>query len=302
MEFGAVMTTAGACAAGHLPQGRAEEVVKPRPSVRSVAADQLCRVSSATQSDLEDPVVGLFSKRPSTIVPADVLRQLGAFGQVSLEAKVSSRPVSDPRFDWDSFFSKAFPAFQTDLERAINDIHNASSGDELARFGGYRLIAEYEPKTLDPQYLDMMDAGLQIMHERGLSSGHLTRYEADRWIATHGDLRTSFDRIVEVAPPSAGHTAEVALDPGQDLLVATMGPNALDNQFWIERADDGSYGAYSMRQWESDAVILTRCSENSIGRWDTAEGILRSLGEYLRTPPFWFHEQLEPYFVEKRNL
>ena len=145
-----------------------------------------------------------------------------------------------------------------------------------------------------------MDEALQRMYERGLSSGHMTRFEADRWIATHGDLRTSFDRIVEVAPP-LGDMASVDLTMGGALMVAKMGPGSLDNQFWIELNDCGVYGAYSMRKWESDAVALTRCTEDDIGQWDTADGILRNMGSYLRTRPYWAHEQLEPYFTERRE-
>jgi len=215
---------------------------------------------------------------------------------------VSGRPVTDPRFTWDNFFSKARAALRTSPTQAIGEIHAAAGDDASAWFGGYSLIAELEPTTLDTRYLEMLDASLQMMYDGRLSSGHLSRYEADRWIATHGDLRTSFDRVVEVAPPAPGHVAGVALAPGQSLMVATMGPGALDNQFWIERASTGTYEAFSMRKWESDDVTLTRCAEDTVGSWDTVEGLLRSLGSYLGARPFWAHDQLEPYFTQRQDF
>jgi hypothetical protein len=236
------------------------------------------------------------------VLPADVLNQLRAFGEASLEARVSGRPVTDPRFTWERFFAKAADALHAKPSQAVGEIHAAASGDEFAQFGGYSLIAEFDASMADARYLEMMDASLQMMHARKLSSGHLNRYEADRWIDTHGDLRTSFDRIVEVAPPPRDHVAGVALGPGEVLMVATMGPGALDNQFWIECTSTGTYRAFSMRQWESGDATLTRCEEDSIGNWDVVEGVLQSLGDYLGTRPFWAHDQLEPYFPQRRDI
>lgn len=246
--------------------------------------------------------MGWFSKRSSAMVPAEVLTQLRAFGEASFEAKVSSRPVADPRFSWETFFAKASAALRADPARAIGEIYAAAAADQFARFGGYSLIAELDPSTTDTRYLEMQDASLQMMFDRGLSSGHLNRYEADRWIATHGDLRMSFDRIVEVTPPPPGHVAAVTLAPGETLMVATMGPDALDNQFWIEHTSAGTYKAFSMRRWTSDDTTLTRCTEDSVGDCGNVEGVLQRLGGYLVTRPFWAHEQLDPYFTQRREI
>ncbi len=236
------------------------------------------------------------------MVPADILNQLKAFGEASFEAKVSSRPIADPRFSWANFFSKASEALRANSAQAIGEIHAAASDDHLGQFGGYSLIAEFDATTTDARYLEMMDASLQMMFDRQLSSGHLNRYEADRWIATHDDLRTSFDRIEDVPPPPPDHTAEVTLDRDESLMVAMMGPGALDNQFWIEHTITGTYAAFSMRVWESGDATLTRCAEDSIGSWESIEGVLQSLGGQLGTRPYWAHEQLDPYFTQRRGL
>jgi hypothetical protein len=243
-----------------------------------------------------------FSNRSSAgLVPSDILRQLSAFGQASFDAKVRGKPVTDPRYDWSNFFSLMLHPWQTNLTQAIAEIHAAAGGDPYAMYGGYRVIAEFEPATQDTLYLDMMDAGLKLMHDRKLSSGYLTGYEADRWVKTHSDLRTSFDRIVEVAPPEH-HTTSVSLVPGESLMVAKLGPDHLDNQFHIERIGESAFAAFSMRKWSSDDVTLTRCEEPTIPQSDTVEGMLRSLGQYLRLRPYWAHDQLEPFFPERRDI
>jgi hypothetical protein len=243
-----------------------------------------------------------FSQRRSAgLVPGDILKQLSAFGHASLDAKARGQSVTDSRFDWPNFFSRVLPAYQASPTQAIAEIRAAAGTDPYAMFGGYRVIAEFEPAAQDPLFLEMMDAGLRLMYDRKLSSGHLSRYEADRWIDTHGDLRRSFDRIVEVAPPEQ-HAVSVSLAPGQSLLVARMGPGELDNQFFIERTGESSFRAFSMRKWNSDAVTLTRCEEPTIPESETAGGLLRSLGRDLGLRPYWAHEQLDPFFSERRNI
>lgn len=51
-----------------------------------------------------------------------------------------------------------------------------------------------------------------------------------------------------------------------------------------------------------DAVALTRCEEPTIAQSDTAGGVLHGLGQYLRLRPYWAHEQLGPFFPERRDI
>lgn len=244
--------------------------------------------------------MAFFSKRPKTLVSAEILSQLNSFGNEAWESTISSRPITDPRYDWNTFFAKFVPAYQADFAEAIRELHAAAGADPLARYGGYRLLREFEPASKDPLYLDLMDAALQMMRERGLSSGYMSGYESERWISLHGDLRTSFDRIVEVSPPPKDAATDIELEPGQSLMVALMGPDPLHNQFWVERIDATTYGTFSMRRKDSDATIHSRIEEEWIRRSDSVAGILRNLGAHLRTPCYWVHPDLEPYFTERR--
>jgi hypothetical protein len=246
--------------------------------------------------------VSLFSRRrPAQLVPHEILGQLPTFGRVAFAAKVRGDVVRDPRYDWPKFFSRVLTPCRTDLTQTIAEIHDAADGDLYAMYGGYRLIAEFEPASEEPLYLDLMDAGLQLMYDQRLPSTYMTGHEAHRWIKTHGDLRTSFDRIIEVVPPE-GHAASLHLAVGESLIIARMGPDPLDNQFHIERSGPDAFSAFSLRKADSDAVTLTRSEEPSVARSGTVEGVLRSLGQYLRIRPYWAHEQLDPFFTERRDI
>ncbi|RLV47707.1 hypothetical protein D9V37_16290 [Nocardioides mangrovicus] len=242
----------------------------------------------------------LFSRRPRNLVPQEIVEQLNSFGNASWEAKLNSETLVDDRFNWPNFFARFLPAYQTDLARSIAELHAAAGADGLARYGGYRLVAEFDAACEDPNYLEMMDAALDLMYEHDLSSIHLTGYERDRWMTTRGDVKTTFDRIVEVElDPRLVSGLEI--EPGQRIMLALMGPKPLDNQFWIERREDSMYEGFSMRQWDSDAGVLTRCEEKEIGSSATVEEALASLGRYLRRAPYWAHSALDPFFPEKRE-
>jgi hypothetical protein len=241
-----------------------------------------------------------FSNRTKALVPDVIVTQLGELGAASLEARARGRALDDPRFSWDDFFSRFLPAYQSDFTRAIAELHAAAGADPLARFGGSQVVAEFEGGCQDPLHLDMVDGGLQLMHDRGLSSAHLTRHEADRWVQRHGDLRTSFDGLVDVAVPT-DLKADLDLQPGRSVMVARMGPDPVDNEFHIERRADGEFTVFSMREWERGDGKLTRCEEQQIPPTSTIEEALLAVGEMLRTPPYWAHDQLQPCFPERRT-
>lgn len=130
--------------------------------------------------------MGWFSRRPSTLVPGEVLDELGEFGRAAWQSKSTLQPLIDPRFEWNNFFSKMLPAYQSDFSGAIAEVHTAAGDDPFAKIGGYRLIAEFEPATEDPLYLDMMDACLRMMSDHGLGLLYATGYERDRWVQIGG--------------------------------------------------------------------------------------------------------------------
>src|ERR1019366_4520306 len=95
----------------------------------------------------------------------------------------------------------------------------------LVTFGAYRLLAEYDGQLDDPRFWALCDASLDYMRSLRFSSGHLTGHEAQRWNAVHGELRSSFDGIVDVEVPDPVNASGVnELDPGTSKLLALTAP------------------------------------------------------------------------------
>lgn len=249
--------------------------------------------------------MGLFQRRPKTVVPGAILALLPAYGAAVLTARGAGQPVTDPRFDWGSFVGPVHtPLMLGDRDRVIAEVYDAAvnaEDREMATVGAYRLLAEFNPELDDPRFLSLYDKALERMRAAGFSSGHLTRFEADRWIAVHGDLRSSFDGIVEVQVPDADQ-----LPPAKPLEVGTSRMLALTeslpkgNAFFGEHRPDGTYVVYSERPQSAENPTRARYDEDYLGTFESLESLLRALGEMFGTPPYWSNEDLEPYFPRRR--
>lgn len=248
----------------------------------------------------------LFGGRPRTAMPASVLTSLPAFGDAALDARAAGRPVNDPRFDWESFLGPATSAYRVaGTEKATSEIVEAVSsgpGRESAILGAYSLLAEIDPESRDPRYLSLIDEVLELLRTRRFSSGHLSRYEADRWVETHGELRSSFDGIYEVEVPDPGaQPAATSLEPGTSRVLATTGPPPEGNSFFAERSPDGSYLVFSERLKSDDEPVRMRYEEPQLGTFDSLEELLRALGAMFGTRPYWADPELDPYFPRRRS-
>jgi len=249
--------------------------------------------------------MGLFSKSKfRSAIPPNVLTGLGAYGQACLEARISGRGV-DPAFGWDFVGPVVTGMNSTDRDRIIQEIYDAAivaADRDHAIFGAVNLLSEAEPPARDSRYVELLDASLAYMHKRRFSSGHLTGYEAKRWIEVHGDLRSSFDHIVDVEVPEPGNTPTVeALQLGESKLLALTGPLPDGNAFYAERGQDGRYIAFSERPRNSDDPTRVRSDESYLGTFDDLEGVLRALGRMFGTAPYWADDTLQPYFPSRRE-
>jgi len=192
-------------------------------------------------------------------------------------------------------------------DAAIQELYAAVSTSSdadrsLVTFGAYRLLAEYDGQLDDPRFWELCDTSLDYMHSRGFSSGHLTGYEAQRWITVHGDLRSSFDGIVDAAVPEPADAPSADdIDPGTNKLLALTAPLPEGNAFYAERGVDGSYIIFSERQKSSDDPTRTRCDESYLGSFVTMPDLLRALGQMFGTRPYWADTNVDPYFPSRRG-
>jgi len=250
--------------------------------------------------------MGLFQRRSETVVPGEILALLSAYGTAVLSARLAGKPVTDPRFDWGAFLGPVHtPLMLGDRDRVIGELYDAAvnaEDRETAIVGAYRLLAEFNPELDDSRFLSLYDEALESMHAAGFSSGHLTRPEADRWIAVHGDLPSSFDGIIEIEVPDREHSPPAKrLEAGASRMLALTEPLPQGNAFFAERSSDEAYVVYSERQQSADNPTRARYEEDQLGTFDSLEDLLRAVGEMFGTPPYWFDQDLEPYFPRRRS-
>jgi hypothetical protein len=188
---------------------------------------------------------------------------------------------------------------------AIKELYTAaltaSDADRsVVTFGAYRLLAEYDGQLDDPRFWELCDASLDYMHSLRFSSGNLTGYEAQRWIAVHGELHSSFDGIVEVAVPDPDDAPPVdELGPGTNKLLALTAPLPEGNAFYAERGIDGTYVIFSERLKSSDDSTRMRYNESFLGSFTTMPDLLRALGQMFGTRPYWADADVDPYFPSR---
>jgi hypothetical protein len=131
--------------------------------------------------------MGIFSRRERPLVPESVMGALAEYGRAVL-AQRSGAPV-DERFGWDF------------VGPVVMAMHGPDR-DRLTNVGAYSLLYEGDAPAEDGRFAELREAFLEYMRQSRYSSGHLTRHEADRWIELHGDLRSSFDNIVDAVVPT----------------------------------------------------------------------------------------------------
>jgi hypothetical protein len=249
--------------------------------------------------------MGLFKRRPNTLVPAEVLRLLPAYGEAVLRARRAGRPLIDERFDWSNFVGPVHMILMSgDRDRAIEELSQAAAAApdrDLATLGAYRLIAEFNGQLDDSRFLRLYDASLEYLRASGLSSGQLTGHEAQRWVATHGELRSSFDGIVEVAVPDAAMAPPAKpLAVGEARMLALIGPLPEGNACFAEHRDDGRFAIFMEGPWSVDDPRRVRVDQPAMGVFASLPELLRALGARLGTPPYWVDEDLAPYFPQRR--
>src|ERR1700691_3630167 len=198
--------------------------------------------------------MAFFGERKGTAVPSSLLGRLAEYGQAVLAMRSGSPP--DPRYGSDYVVPVIMAVHGPDRDRAIQELYEAarsSSDQPLVTVGAYNLLYEADVPATDSRFLELRDATLEYMRQMRYSSGHLTGHEAARWVELHGDLRSSFDNIVDVPVPDPADVPAVKdLRPGENRLLALTSPLPDGNAFYAERQDNGTYVVFSERPRNSD--------------------------------------------------
>jgi hypothetical protein len=230
------------------------------------------------------------------------MAKLGEYGRASLRRR-GGAPM-DERFRWEYVGPVINGLGGPDREAIILELWEIGSGspDPFVTIGAYSLLDEGNSPEDDPRFISLRDTTLEYLQANGYSSGHLTGYEAQRWVVTHGDLRTSFDRIVDVGVPSADMADPLPeLGVGESKLLALTEPLPSGNAFYGERQAEDRYSIFSERIRSVEDPTRQRYDETYLGIFTSLRDLYLALGTMFGTRPYWADETLEPYFPERRE-
>jgi|GEM_PF-6140472 len=250
--------------------------------------------------------MSLFRREPRRVVPAEILCLLPDLGRALLVARTGGSPITDdPRFSWDRMWGPVSRLLFGDArDQAIEELYEAainSSDREMATLAAYGLIVEFLPESEDHRYLTLLDQSLGLLRTRGISSMYLSGFEAQRWVAVHGDVGATFDGVFAVGVPADEDLpAPQPLEVGSSRMLALMHPLPQGNSFFVERRTDDTYVIYSERVYSSDDPRRVRCEEEQLGAFTSLKDAMRALGDMLGSPPHWFEDELEDYFPMRR--
>lgn len=196
------------------------------------------------------------------------------------------------------FYMPGIEAAGSSPEALVREVCSAAQRQgSRALVGAVRLLMELavpsDVLTKEPQYLAVLDEELLFLQAQGVSTGTLRPFEADRWIATHGSLRTYIGYELADVPPVGQEAPVRELQVGEFWKVAQLWPQPDSNLIYIERRLPELF------------CVLTEAPVSDVDprreRWDWFSGdtlvmVLRDLGERMVTPAYWADPALAPFF------
>jgi hypothetical protein len=240
--------------------------------------------------------------KPRSVLPVAITSALREYGMASLQRR-GGAPM-DERFGWEYVGPVINGLGGPEREAIVAELWEIGNGasDSFLTIGAYTLLAEGNSPEDDPRFILLRDAVLNYLQANGYSSGHLNRYEADRWTAIHGDLRTSFDGIVEVDLPSADKAAPIPeLAVGENKLLALTEALPAGNAFYAERQTEDRYIVFSERSRSDDDPTRERYDETYLGTFSSLHDLYLALGKMFGTRPHWADASVDPYFPAQRS-
>lgn len=248
--------------------------------------------------------MGLFSKPKGQkpVLPAHITSHLADYASQTLRRRGGAR--IDQGFGWDYVGPVINGLRGPDRESIIGELWDlgSNSSDPLVTVGAYELLNEGASPEDDERFIALRDVTLEYLQANGYSSGDLNRDEANRWIDTHGDLRTGFDRIVKMDLPAEASAPELpSLAVGESLLLALTEPLPHGNAFYAERRDEKTYVIFSERVRSSDDPTRERYEEDYLGTFASVHDLCVALGKMFGTRPWCADDRIAPYFLAGRN-
>lgn len=203
----------------------------------------------------------------------------------------------DPSATATTLYMPGMTAAQQGPEELLNQLADAGfSRGGWALVGAVRLLMELGVErtfSAHPRYVELLDASLLFLQSQGVSSGVLRPFELDRWIATHGSVRTFIGYDLAPVPDAGQEPAAEDLPVGEFRRLAQLTVQPDSNAIYVDHRAENVYFAVTQ------APKSDEDPERIMWDWFSAPtllALLRDLGERMVTPPYWAHEDLLPYF------
>jgi len=238
--------------------------------------------------------MGLFGRRSTSRLPADVQQMLERYGRWAFDPQHSGIDVAT--IGHEALQRPILEAYAEGLEavaEATNRLANAFIEEVLPVggwpiYGAYKLIDDIADGVKSTPTATVMEAGLQFLRERGVPwNTHLSPYEKRFWISHHpGGAR---DWIPWPDPP----------DPG-------LGPHELGadevRHIATTRRADGVFNLIHARHGdEGFQAVITSADSDSEFVWYTEPSLYDlylQVGGALCTPPHWSDEDLARFIPQ----
>lgn len=228
----------------------------------------------------------------NTLLPESALATLAMFGRNHCNGL-----DPDPSATATTLYVPGITAAERQPEQLMREI--AAAGfvrGGWALVGGVRLLMELDLVTtfrVHPEFLALLDASLDFLQSEEVSSGVLRPFEIDRWIETHGSMRTFIGHDLAEVPATGDEPVVEDLPMGERRRMAQLFPRPDSNVIYAEHRGVGVFWVMTQAPKSDDDP------ERVMWDWFSAPSLvalLRELGERMVTPPYWAHEDLLPYF------
>lgn len=223
----------------------------------------------------------LFSRRPQTRLPADILAQLEQLGRAAYDPSGYESP-------WQLTVAMYHLA-QEDRDSFLADLAAvALPAGGWPVYGAMKLIMDIlEPDLDQPDFNAIALAGLEFFRSHGVPTSRLSPNEMGLWHRLQGD---DAPWLVGRPPPPDRLTP---LQPGEVRRVAQVFPGPRSNVIYVKQTAPDRYVAVVDGEWSEED---RRRVQNEWYAARSLHDLYVRIGQGFQTPCYWADHELEPYF------
>jgi hypothetical protein len=213
------------------------------------------------------------------------------FGRYEIDPQVSSESSQDL---WSATQQPLLGLARSDPARFMSVLAEA-----VLPHGGFAVYgAEHtmvnllsDPDRQNPAYVALMDGAIEFLRSNGVPPNRVTGGEWQHWIGRGGTSSTWLTRLPTPAESAAPITP---LSDGEVRRIAQLVAAENSNVLFVRQRENGSYCQVIDARWSDDDPRRVR--NDDFQSYPSLYELYVDLGLSLQAPPFWYHEELAPFF------